>query len=131
MEDHVETLRRYLSALEGFAPRAELESFFTPDAVQQEYPNRLFAEGRKNDLSTMMSAYDKGAELLSSQKYVLRNTVAEGDQVAAEIEWTGTLRTGFGSLAAGATLRASLGMFFTFVGSRIASIKNYDCYYPF
>ena len=131
MADHSETLRRYLAAIESFAPREEVESFFTPDAVQQEHPNRLFAEGRSNDLATMMAAYDKGSKLLSDQKYVLRSLLAQGDQLAAEIEWTGTLRVGFGSLAPGSSIRAALSMFFTFRADRITSIRNYDCYYPF
>jgi ketosteroid isomerase-like protein len=41
------------------------------------------------------------------------------------------LRSGFGQLAAGAQLRAAIAMFFTFRNGKIASIRNYDCYYPF
>ena len=131
MSDHIDLLNRYLRSIEAFAPPDVLATYFTKDAVQLEFPNRLFPAGRRHDLATMMTASEKGAQILSSQQYVLRNAVAQGDEVAAEIEWTGVLRTGFGQLEAGATLRAALGMFFTFREGRIASVRNYDCYYPF
>jgi ketosteroid isomerase-like protein len=57
--------------------------------------------------------------------------VAEGDEVATEIEWSGVLKVGFGAVAAGTTMRAAIGMFFTFRDGKIASVRNYDCYYPF
>ena len=131
MPDHIETLKSYLRAIESFAAPSVLSQFFTEDAMQRELPNRLFPDGRTHDLATMMAASEKGTQVLSSQTYVLRNAVAQGDQVAAEIEWTGVLRQGFGSVAAGTTMRAALGMFFTFRDRKIASIRNYDCYYPF
>jgi ketosteroid isomerase-like protein len=131
MSDHLDVLRRYLRAVETFAPREVVADFFTDDAVQREFPNRLFASGRQQDVRSMMAAYAKGAELLGDQRYELRKAVVQGDEVAAEIEWTGVLRSGFGQLAAGAQLRAAIAMFFTFRNGKIASIRNYDCYYPF
>ena len=131
MNPHVAFLERYLRAVETFAPPDVMRSFFTADIVQEELPNRLFASGRRHDLAAMLAASEKGAALLASQKYVLKKAVAEGDDVAAEIEWTGVLKVGFGAVAAGTTMRAALGMFFTFRDGKIASIRNYDCYYPF
>jgi ketosteroid isomerase-like protein len=131
MSDHIDVLRRYLHAIEEFAPRGVVERFFATDAVQHESPNRLFPNGRRSDLVTMLAAYDKGPTLLASQRYVLKNSIAQGDQVAAELEWTGVLRSGFGALEAGASLRAAIAIFFTFRDGKIASVRNYDCYYPF
>jgi ketosteroid isomerase-like protein len=131
MSDLIDLLRRYLRAVERFAPKEEVAAFFTPDAVQQEAPNRLFPTGRQSDLSTMMAAYDKGPQLLASQKYELKGAVAHGEQVAVELEWTGVLRSGFGALQAGASLRAAIAIFFTFHDGKIARVRNYDCYYPF
>jgi ketosteroid isomerase-like protein len=128
---HLDLLRRYLRAVETFAPREVVAEFFTDDAVQREFPNRLFAGGREHDIRTMMANYDKGRELLSEQTYVLRKAVVQGDEVAAEIEWSGVLRVGVGSLAAGASMRAAIAIFFTFRDGKIASLRNYDCYYPF
>lgn len=131
MHPHVAFLERYLRAIESFAPPDVMRGFFTADVVQEEFPNRLFASGRRHDLSAMLAASEKGATLLSTQKYLLKRAVAEGDDVAVEIEWSGVLKIGFGTVAAGTTMRAALGMFFTFRDGKIASVRNYDCYYPF
>lgn len=131
MNPQVAFLERYLRAIEAFADPDVMRGFFAPDVVQEEFPNRLFASGRRHDLTAMLAAAEKGATLLSSQKYVLKKAIAEGDELAAEIEWSGVLKVGFGAVAAGTTMRAALGMFFTFRDGRIASIRNYDCYYPF
>ena len=131
MSRHVAFLEHYLRALESFASPDVLRGFFTPDVVQEELPNRLFATGRRHDLAAMMAAAEKGPTLLASQTYVLKKVIADGDDVAAEIEWTGVLKVGFGSVAQGTTMRAALGMFFTFRDGKIASVRNYDCYYPF
>ena len=127
----IDHLRKYLQAIEEFAPAEVLATFFTADALQHEFPNRLFASGRQHDLPAMLAASDKGRQILASQRYELRNVLGDGDQIAAEIEWTGVLRAGFGPLAAGAKMRAALGMFFRFRDGKIASIHNYDCYDPF
>jgi len=127
----IEHLKRYLRAIEEFAPADVMATFFTADALQKEFPNRLFAGGRQHDLPAMLAASDKGRNVLASQRYELHNVVEDGDKIAAEIEWTGILRAEFGPLAAGATMRAALGMFFRFRDGKIASVHNYDCYYPF
>ena len=131
MIDLISVLRQYLSAIERFAPEDEVAGFFAPDAVQEESPNRLFPNGRKSDLTTMMASYDKGPQLLLSQSYVIKSAIAQDDQVAAELEWTGVLRSGFGALRAGAALRAAIAIFFTFREGKIVWVRNYDCYYPF
>jgi ketosteroid isomerase-like protein len=131
MNEHAAFLDRYLRALESFAPADVLRAFFVADVVQEEFPNRLFATGRRHDLAAMMAAAEKGPNLLASQKYTLKKMIVDGDEVAAEIAWSGVLKVGFAAVAPGTTMRAALGMFFTFRDGKIASIRNYDCYYPF
>ena len=131
MSRHLAFLEQYLKALESFAAPDVLRGFFTSDVVQEELPNRLFASGRRHDLAAMMAAAEKGPALLASQTYALKKVIADGDDVAAEIEWSGVLKVGFGTVAPGTTMRAAIGMFFTFRDEKIASVRNYDCYYPF
>ena len=126
-----EILADYLKTIEAFPPPDVLAGFFAPDAVHEEFPNRLFPEGRRNDLAAMLAASQRGPEVLSSQRYRLRQAIVSGDQIAAELEWTGVLRRGFGSVPAGASLRAAVAQFFTFRDGKIRSVRNYDCYYPF
>lgn len=44
----------YLSALERGEVGAALARFFTPDAAQVEFPNRLNPNGGRSDLATML-----------------------------------------------------------------------------
>jgi len=65
---------------------------------------------------------------MSSQKYVIRNEIAGGDQVALEIDWTGTLSVRFQSIPAGGQMRAHFAAFLQFKDGKIISQRNYDCY---
>lgn len=131
MASPAEVLRQYLKTIETFPSPEVLGGFFAPDVVHEEFPNRLFPEGRRNDLAAMLAASQRGPEVLSSQSYRLRRALVSGDEIAAELEWTGVLRRGFGSVPAGASLRAAVAQFFSFREGKIRSVRNYDCYYPF
>ena len=67
---------------------------------------------------------------MSMQRYDVRSAVASGGTVALEMEWTGTLATSFGTLAAGDQMRAHVAMFLQFRDGRICATRNYDCYEP-
>ncbi len=60
----------------------------------------------------------------------MRQAVAEGDRVAMEVRWTGTLAVAMGSLPAGGTMRAHFGVFLYFRDGKIAGQRNYDCFEP-
>jgi predicted ester cyclase len=126
-----EILGEYLKTIATFPPAEVLGDFFTPDVAHEEFPNRLFPEGRRNDLAALLAASQRGREILASQSYHLRRAIVSGDELAAELEWTGTLRRGFGNVPAGASLRAAVAQFFSFRDGKIRSLRNYDCYYPF
>ena len=76
----------------------------------------------------MAEAFEKGRKLLSSQSYELKSFVAEGDRLAIEVLWAGTLALAFGNLAAGSQMRAHSAMFFQFKDGKIISQRNYDCF---
>lgn len=78
----------------------------------------------------MAEAFEKGRKLLSRQTYEIQNHVVNGDQVALEVLWTGTLAVAFGNLAAGSHMRCHSAMFFEFKDGKIASQRNYDCFQP-
>src|SRR5687768_9402886 len=122
----LEILSAYLKTIETFPSPEVLGEFFTPDVVHEEFPNRLFPEGRRNDLAAMLAASQRGPEVLSSQRYDLRRAIVRGDEIAAELEWTGVLRRGIGSVPAGASLRAAVAKFFTLQDGKIRSVRNYD-----
>jgi ketosteroid isomerase-like protein len=123
-------IRAYLEALQRGDVGKDLAKFFTPDARQVEFPNALNVKGGMSDLPTLLRRAEQGQKLLQSQRYILKTAIAEGDRVAVEVEWTGVLATPLGSLAAGASMRASIAMFFVLADSRIRSQHNYDCFAP-
>jgi ketosteroid isomerase-like protein len=67
---------------------------------------------------------------MRSQRYDLKTEIAQGDRVAVEVTWTGIIAMPVGSLVAGATMTASLAMFFVLADGRIRSQHNYDCFAP-
>lgn len=128
---NVDTAVRYLKALEAGAVGEALAAFFHPEVEQREYPNALYRNGQTRGLAGLLEGAERGQKLLSSQRYAVRSTVAQGDSVALEVDWTGTLAVPVAKLPAGATMRAALGVFLTFRDGRILSQRNYDCYEPF
>src|SRR5262245_42086548 len=129
-ETNLATVRAYLQALQSGSVREALGQFFAPDAQQIELPNRLNPHGGVSDLPTLLERARQGQRLLRSQRYDVQSEVAQGQRVAVEAIWTGILAMPFGSLAAGATMKAHFAMFFELREGRIFSQRNYDCFEP-
>ena len=126
---NLEKLRLYLKAIEDgeFSYIAEL---FSPDAIVEQLPNRIYPNGLHSGFSTMADAFEKGRKLLSSQSYEIKTHIADGDKVSLEVLWTGKLAVSFGNLAAGSEMRAYSAMFFEFRDGKIVAQRNYDCFEP-
>src|SRR5262245_38221538 len=103
--DNLAFARRYLEAIERGNPEDSLK-FFAEDAVQEEFPNRLLPHAARRDLAGLREAAQRGSKVMAAQRYEVLNAVASGDQVALEVQWTGTLAVPFGSLPAGGQMRA-------------------------
>jgi ketosteroid isomerase-like protein len=129
--DNLALARRYLAALAQGATGEALEAFLHPDIVQQEFPSRLNPQGARSDRATMLARAERGARLLSAQRFELRRALAQGDSVALEVDWSGTLAVPLGSLPAGHELRARFAMFLQLEGGRIIAQNNYDCFEAF
>ncbi|MBF5044944.1 nuclear transport factor 2 family protein [Aggregicoccus sp. 17bor-14] len=123
-------IRSYLQDLAAGAVGDRLAAYFTPDAVQVELPNRLNPQGGRSDLATLLTRAEQGQRVLRGQRYEIRSAVVQGDRVAVEALWTGTLAIALGSLAPGAEMRAHFAMFFELQDGRIRSQRNYDCFEP-
>jgi ketosteroid isomerase-like protein len=128
---HLRLVRDYLRAIEENADEARLASFFTPDVVQREYPNRLLERGVIRNLAQLLEGSRKGRSVVQHQRYLLTSSVVEGDRVAVEVTWTAELKVGLGKLAPGDTLRAESAMFFRLRDGRLAQQHNFDCFEPF
>ena len=127
---NLDVATRYIARLSDGAGPDELESFLTPDATQEEFPNRLLPNGATRDRQAAREARTRGQALLSAERFEILNAVADGDQVAMEIVWTGTVRDAAGPFAAGQALRARFAVFMDFQDGRITRQRNCDCFDP-
>ena len=128
--ENLDRARRYLEAIEAGATGEELGRFFAPDAVQEEFPNRLVPQGARRDLLAILDAAARGRAAMSSQRYRILHAVGNGDELALEIEWVGTLSIPFGELPAGGQMRARFAVFLEYRDGKIAAQRNYDCFEP-
>jgi ketosteroid isomerase-like protein len=121
----------YLRTIEKGAPFEEMAHFFTPDCVQEEFPNRLLPNGARRTLDDLRAASERGAKAVEKQRYEVLNAVAQDDQVALEVRWSARLLMPFGSLKPGDSMTARFALFLKFRGDRIERQHNYDCFDPF
>jgi ketosteroid isomerase-like protein len=122
--------RRCFAAIEGGATGDALPAFFTKDVMQEEFPNRLVPGGARRDLRALLDGAERGRTVMRSRRSEIQREMADGDRVALEVIWTGTLAIPLGSLPAGGEMRARFGVFLDFWDGRIAAQRNYDCFDP-
>lgn len=127
---NVEIARAYLKSIELGENQEFLAQFFAPDVTHQEFPNRLNSRGAVSDLEAMKAAASRGSKVVSRQVYKIRNIVGEGDHLAVEVDWTGTLAIPFETIPVGGKMRAHFAMFLDFKDGKIVAQRNYDCFEP-
>jgi ketosteroid isomerase-like protein len=127
---NLERARAYLRAIENRVSEEELASFFSPDVVVEQFPNRLVPKIVKSGLADIKRESAKGKKSVSGQTYTVRNAVASGDWVALHVDWEGVLAIPVASLEAGAAMRAYFAMFLHFRDGKIVHQSNYDCFEP-
>lgn len=125
---NLEIARNYLQAFERGETGAALGSFFAPDVVFEEFPNRLTPLGQKRDLAESLAGAEKGKKIMSRQIYKITHEIAAGDHVALEVEWGGRLAVPFGSIPVGGEMKAFFATFMEFRDGKIVRQRNYDCF---
>ena len=125
---NLKIVRSYLRAIERGETGEGLGQFFAPDVIFEEFPNRLTPVGKKRDLAQGLAGAEKGKKLMTRQIYRITHEITDGDRVALEVEWEGTLAVPFGSIPAGGQMRAFFAMFQEFREGRIVRQRNYDCF---
>src|SRR5262245_25816329 len=128
MADLLDLTRSYFAALEAGATGEALAAFYAPEVVQEEFPNRLVANGARRDLAAILDAAVRGRKVMSAQRYEVLNVVVSGERVAVEFRWAGTLEVPLGPLPAGGEMRGRFAMFMEFRDGRIVAQRNYDCF---
>jgi ketosteroid isomerase-like protein len=128
---NLETARQYLTAIENGDTGDALGHFFAPEVEHREYPNRLNPKGSVSGLGAILDAAESGRRTLSNQRFEVRHAVVDGDKVAMELHWTGTLNQPLGTLSIGGEMRAHFAVFLEFRNGKIVRQANYDCFEEF
>jgi ketosteroid isomerase-like protein len=123
--------RQYLQAVESGESFETVAGFYAPDVVIQEFPNRISPQGRVRRAHEARMAFDLGRQILQTQSYKVRRMLEAGDEVAIELEWSGTLAVPVMNLPAASEMKAFVAIFLTFRDGKIVSQRSYDCYPPF
>jgi uncharacterized protein (TIGR02246 family) len=126
---NLDLARRYLKAIEDGDANYVL-SLFSPDAVFEQLPNRVYPQGSRAGVAQAQVAFEKGRKAFSRQTYKITNEAVTGNIVALEVLWTGTLAIPFGTLAADSQMRSHSAMFIEFCDGKIVAQRNYDCFDP-
>lgn len=126
-DTNFEIARRYIAALEARADAEMIARFYAPDAVHDEFPNRLAPGGAHRDLQAIKLARSSGLALLASEAYEMLGATGSGSQVAIEVSWRGVVGEGMGLFTAGEELEARLGIFLEFRDGLIVGQRNYTC----
>ena len=71
-ETNLDTVRRYFESLSSGRIGADLSDLFTPDVVQEEFPNRLMPQGATRDLAAMREGAERGHAFMKDQQFQLR-----------------------------------------------------------
>ncbi len=128
---HLEHYRRFLAALERFDGPDVVGPLWTEDVRFRELPNLLVPAGRVRSRAQALEGLGMAPKVLSAQRYEVRRVVEQGDTLAVELGWTGTLKVPLGKTAVGGELNATFAAFVTFRDGLICEQANFDCYEPF
>jgi len=128
---NLDLVRRYLAAVADPAETpATLGRFMHDEMVFDELPNAVVPRGARRDRAAIAAAWEKGAQVITDQRYDVIGALTEGARVAVELVWTGTLKVPYGPRPAGAQMRAHVSAVFELRDGRILRQRNYDCYEP-
>ncbi len=130
MANIADVTREYFAALANGVTGESLAAFYHPEIVQEELPNRLMPAGARRNLAQILDAAASGQRVMSTQRYEIDRIIADGDQVAVEFRWIGTLAISLGTLEPGAEMRGRFASFLEFRDGRIISQRSYDCFEP-
>ena len=141
MNTPLEAARALHAALESGLHGEALRPYFTPDATVLEHPNDIKPKGAIGSVENMIAESTRGAGLLSSQTYAVREAIEHAPETEAlglardlailRLTWTGIIARDLGPFRAGQVLTAHIAQFIHVRHGRVASIETFDCYEPF
>jgi ketosteroid isomerase-like protein len=124
-------VRAFFEAVQSGAESSAMATFYAADVVQEEFPNAFLPNGARRGLKELQEAAARGRAAMASQTFEILNTVASGNTVVVESNWTGTLAVPISETTpAGSVMRARFAQVFEFAEGKIVAQRNYDCFYP-
>jgi len=120
----------FLGAIERDEVVGRELDWYTPDALQIEWPNRLVPDGATRDLAQLREAGERGRAIVETQSYEVTNIVAAGASVAVEAVFRARFKLDLPGLARGEVMIAHFAMFFEMKDGRIHRHRTYDCFQP-
>lgn len=129
-DENLDAAKNYLAAIERGAVGEALAAFFTPDVLQQEFPNRLMPNGATRTLQQILESADRGQAILSGQRYEILNSMTSDHTVLLEVQWTGRMAVAVAGLPPGGHMRARFAVVLEYRDGKIARQRNYDCFDP-
>jgi ketosteroid isomerase-like protein len=130
-QNNLRIVRDFFAAVQSGADAGAMASFYCEDVIQEEFPNAFLPKGARRNLAELQEAAARGRKAMSAQTFEILRTMAQGNTVAVEAAWSGTLAVSLGERApVGTVMKARFAQFFEFRDGRIAACRNYDCFYP-
>lgn len=102
-----------------------VDTCYAVDAEWTELPTPATPRGRGGKRSELRAAAQSALDLFPDRQMNIRNLVAQGQQVALELEWWGTAAAAVGSVAPGTMVRLRIASFFTVVDGLITKHTDY------
>ena len=128
----VDLTRRYIEFFnDPYGTAEQLKQFISPEIAWEEKPNRFAPTGRTNDYTHMLTNFEIGQQYINPQTYKIDNIVVQGEKVAIQLSWTGTVVQTIGPFPIGAKLTAQVASFLQFKDGKLISQVDYPCYPPF
>ncbi|HVY50420.1 MAG TPA: nuclear transport factor 2 family protein [Devosia sp.] len=123
-------VRSFLAAIEQDRLIGHEDDWYTTDAEQIEWPNRLAPNGARRTLSELKDAGLRGRAIIDTQRYEVMTLLSEGGRVAVEAIFRATFKIDVAGLRKGETMQANFAMFFELQGGKIRRHRTYDCFQP-
>jgi len=128
MDDAERFVLSYLKAIENNQVVGRETEWYTDDAVQVEWPNKLVPAGATRDIDQLRQAGERGRAIVESQRYEVTNVVAAGNKVAVEAVFRATFKMDIAGLPKGDVMLANFAMFFEMQDGKIKRHHTYDCF---
>ena len=127
-----ELTRRYFDVRnDPHGTTAQLSQFLSPEVSWQEMPNSFFApEGRNYRFQETLEDFQVAQKYLHSQQYTINQMGVQGETVALQATWQGTVAVAMGPFGVGDRLTCQVAIFLTFQDGKVLRQVEYPCYQP-